>query len=151
MLIGLISFVLCVSVFLAIPFGRNASPTLLPYTVAAEVSDIPPSAFCKVCDKPFRTLLLCDKIISSDEQYKSGSHYQANEQTHPYRFNTLTLGSASATNLQTAVAPAFTSGVIIPWRGRCGSILRDLCQQTGQGSQLLWAERTALATRNKPT
>ena len=66
MLIGLSSVVLCVSVFWAIPLGRNVSPTPLPYTIAAEVSDTPPSTFHKVYDKPFRTILLCDKIISSD-------------------------------------------------------------------------------------
>ena len=151
MLIGLTSVVLCVSVFLAIPIGRNVSPTPLPYTIAAEVSGTPPSTFCKVYDKPFRTILLCDKIISSDGYNESGSHYQANEQSHPYGFNTLTLGSASAMNLYIAVTPAFTYGGIIPWKSECGSISRDLCQQAGQGSQLLWVERTAPATGNEPT
>ena len=66
MLIGLSSVVLCVSVFWAIPLGRNVSPTPLPYKIAAEVSDTPTSTFRKVYDKPFRTILLCDKIISSD-------------------------------------------------------------------------------------
>ena len=151
MLIGLTSVVLCVSVFLAIHLGRNVSLTPLPYTIAAEVSDTPPSTFCKVCDKPFRTILLCDKIISSDGQNESGSHYQANEQSHPYGFNTLTLGSASAMNLYIAVTPAFTRRGIIPWKSECGSISRDLCQQAGQGSQLLWVERIAPATGNEPT
>ena len=151
MLIGLTSVVLCVSVFWAIPLGRNVSPTPLPYTIAAEVSDTPPSTFRKVYDKPFRTILLCDKIISSDGQNESGSHYQANEQSHPYGFNTLTLGSASAMNLYIAVTPAFTRRGIIPWKSECGSISRDLCQQAGQGSQLLWVERTAPATGNEPT
>ena len=66
MMIGLTSVVLCVSVFLAIPLGRNVSPTSLPFTIAAEVSDTPLYTFHKVYDKPFRTILLCDKIISSD-------------------------------------------------------------------------------------
>ena len=75
MLIGLTSVVLCISVFLSIPIGRNVSPTPLPYTIAAEVSDTPPSTFRKVCDKLLRTILLCDKIISSDGYNESGSHY----------------------------------------------------------------------------
>ena len=151
MLIALTSVVLYVSVFLVIPIGRNVSPTSLSYTIAAEVSDTPPSTFRKVYDRPFRTILLCDKIISSERQNESGSHYQANEQSHPYGFNTLTLGSASAMNLYIAVTPAFTYGGIIPWKSECGSISRDLCQQAGQGSQLLWVERTAPATGNEPT
>ena len=151
MSIGLTSVMLCVSVFFVIPLGRNVLLTPVPYTMAAEVSGTPTSTFCKVYVKLFRTILLCDKIISSDGYHKSGSHYQANEQSHPYGFNTLTLGSASAMNLYIAVTPAFTCTGIIPWKNECGSILRDLCQQAGQGSQLLWVERTAPATGNEPT
>ena len=75
MLIELKSVVLCVSVFLAIPLGRTVSPTSLPYTIAAEVSGTPPSTFRKVYVKLFKTILLCDKTISSDGYHDSGSHY----------------------------------------------------------------------------
>ena len=75
MLIGLTSVVLCVSVFLVIPIGRSILPTPLPHTITAEVSGTPPSTFRKVCDKPFRTILLYDKIISSDGYCESCAHH----------------------------------------------------------------------------